>query len=97
MEIDKRLAIKSHSDELLKEVNEYFRMYPCLSTGHRSNQFKKIPDRLAIKLHNEELQMELKSYFEKFPELPGYPSAVSEIEKELQEEINYLKYVLNNR
>lgn len=95
MHAAKKLVIKSHSDELSKKVIEYFQKYPHSTAGHRSDNFKKIPDRLAIKSHSEDLQKKLKHYFEKYPELPDYPSEVSQIEKELQEEINYLKRVLN--
>ncbi len=95
MHAAKKLVIKSHSDELNKKVIEYYRKYPRSYVEHRSDHFKKIPGRLAIKSHSEDLQKKLKNYFDKYPELPDYPSEVSQIEKELQEEINYLKRVLN--
>lgn len=52
-------------------------------------------ERLQIKSHSDELHKEVEQYFKKYPKLPNRPSGESQVEKELREDLDYLRRVLN--
>lgn len=55
--------------------------------------------RLEIKSYNEEVLKEIQAYFAKYPKLPDVlpEEEMSQIEKDLRDELEYLKLVLNKK